>query len=39
MEEQKETCRQMLNEMINRIDNVDNLLYLIIFIKEKFKAE
>lgn len=39
MEEQKETCRQVLNEMINRIDNVDNLLYLIIFIKEKFKAE
>lgn len=39
MEEQKETCRQMLHEMINRIDNVDNLLYLIIFIKEKFKAE
>lgn len=39
MEEQKETCRQMLNEMISRIDNVDNLLYLIIFIKEKFKAE
>ena len=38
MEEQKETYKQMLHEIIDSMDNADNLLYLIIFIQEKFKA-
>ena len=38
MEEQKETYREMLHEIIDSIDNADYLLYLIIFIQEKFKA-
>ena len=38
MEEQKETYRQILHEIIDGMDNADNLLYLIIFIQEKFKA-
>ena len=35
---QKETYKQMLHEIIDSMDNADNLLYLIIFIEEKFKA-
>ncbi len=38
MEEQKETYKQMLHEIIDSMDNADNLLYLIVFIQEKFKA-
>ena len=38
MEEQKETYREMLHKIIDSIDNADYLLYLIIFIQEKFKA-
>ena len=38
MEEQKETYKQMLHEIIDSMDNADNLFYLIIFIQEKFKA-
>ena len=38
MEEQKETYKEMLHKIIDSIDNADYLLYLIIFIQEKFKA-
>ena len=38
MEEQKEIYKEMLHEIIDGMDNAGNLLYLIIFIQEKFKA-